>query len=305
MFARFHQSWALAQDSWRVVRADKEILLFPLVGGIGALLVGALFALPLALSNLPEAIQRGQSGAIAAALVVLWAFLFCQTVVVLFAQSAVVAAALIRLRGGDPTVGDGMRAAGSRLHAIFAFAAIAATVGLILQVIDALASSARGEGERDGNIGEIVLGIVGSIAASLLGAAWSIATFFVVPVMVVEGIGPVEAIRRSTRLIRDFWGESAILDVGLGLVFFLVYLVLGVVGVGLAIAAFSAKLAAIGIVLVVVTVVAICLAALVQSALRGVFVAALYRYAVEGETSPAYFEEAVLRRAFVPRMAAA
>jgi hypothetical protein len=292
------QSWTLARESWRVVRADREILLFPLLGAVAMAVVAVLFAIPLALSGLPEALNRGDNGAIARGLIVLYLFLFCQNVVVLFSQSALVGAAMIRLRGGDPTVGDGFRAAASRTHAILGYAAISATIGLLLQVLDAIASSWRERESESGNVGGVIASIVASIVVALVGAAWSVATYFVVPVMIVEGVGPMEGIRRSVRLIRDVWGESAVVNLGMGLLFVLIYLAIGVVGIALGAALLAASLTAAGLLLIAATVVAILIAALVQSALKGVFVAALYRYAVDGTPSTTYFDERVMRTAF-------
>jgi hypothetical protein len=294
------QSWALARESWRVVRADREILLFPLMGAIGMAVVAVLFAIPLAMSGLPEALNRGDNGAIARGLIVLYLFLFCQNVVVLFSQSALVGAAMIRLRGGDPTLGDGFRAAASRSHAILGYAAISATIGLVLHVLDMLARSWRERDSESGNVGGVIASIVASILIGLVGAAWSVATYFVVPVMIVEGVGPMEGIRRSVRLIKDVWGESAVVSLGMGLLFVLIYLAIGVVGIGLGVALVAANLTLGGLLLIAATVVAIMVAALIQSALKGVFVAALYRYAVDGAGANAYFDQRLLRTAFAP-----
>jgi hypothetical protein len=298
MFGGLRQSWMLLRASWAVVRADKEILTFPLLGAAGVVLVGLVFAIPLALTDLPAALQRGDESAQIRATLVLFAFTFCQNVVVLFAQSAVVAAALIRLRGGDPTVGDGLRAAAARLGPILGFAAIAATVGTILQIADLLLRQRRDEASSSGNVGGVIAALIASLIVALIGAAWSVATFFVVPVMIVERIGPIAAIRRSVAVIRQIWGPSAIVNLGMGLIFFFVYLAVVVVGGGLTVAIWQARLGPAALAMLAVTIVAVFLVALVQSALRGVFVAALYRYAVEGAESSTYFESGLLERAF-------
>src|SRR4051812_40971486 len=89
VFAGFSQSWMLVRASWKIVRADKEILIFPFLGGLGLLLVVLLFAVPLAVSDLPRALDRGDDGAQAVAILVLWGFFFFQNIVVLCAQCAV------------------------------------------------------------------------------------------------------------------------------------------------------------------------------------------------------------------------
>jgi hypothetical protein len=297
MFSAFSQSWMLVRASWKIVRDDKEILVFPFLGSLGLLVVAVLFALPLAVTDLPRALDRGDAGAQAVAILVLFLFFFVQNVVVLSAQSAVVGVALIRLRGGDPTVSDGVAAAASRFPAIVGFAAISATVGVLLHVADMLT---RQRGRSSG--ASVLAGLVASLIIALVGAAWSVATFFVVPVVIVEGLGPVGALRRSIGIIRHTWGQSAAASLGMGLIFFLVYLVVILVGGGLTVAAAQVQPAA-ALALGGVTVLAVCLVALVQSALRGVFVAALYSYATDGATSSAYFDTPLLERAFAPAAA--
>ena len=121
----------------------------------------------------------------------------------MFFNSALVACALIRFRGGDPTVADGFRAACSRLPQIAAWALVSATVGFALKAAER--RSKRG----------------GQIVAAILGVVWSVATFFVVPVLVIENLGPLAALKRSTKIIQDQWGESFVADLGIGLVSFL------------------------------------------------------------------------------------
>ena len=94
---------------------------------------------------------------------------------IIYANSALVGAALIRLRGGDPTVSDGLRIASSHLGSIIGYAAISATVGLILRWLQ----------DR---------GSLGVLASSLFGLAWSLATFLAVPVLVSENLGPMDSI---------------------------------------------------------------------------------------------------------------
>ena len=132
----------------------------------------------------------------------LFLFYLVQYTVIFFANSALVGAAMIRLRGGDPTLAmvSGLRF--SRFGAIFGYALIAATVGIILQAL-----SKRGT--------------LANIVRSLVGMAWNLATYLVVPVLVVENVGPIEAIKRSANLLRRTWGEQVVGGAGMGLVFFL------------------------------------------------------------------------------------
>jgi hypothetical protein len=212
----------------------------------------------------------------------LFAFYLVQYSIIIFFNSALVAAALIRLRGGEPTLADGFNAAKARLPAILGYAAISATVGMILRSLQ----------ERAGFLGRWVIG--------LIGLAWSLATFLVVPVLINSDIGPVDAIKRSVDLLKRTWGENLIGNVGIGVVFGLLSVGVILFGVLLAIPAIGSQSAiAIGAVIALL-VIAIMLIALVQSALQGIYAAAIYRYAEEGATS-AGFDQVLIANAFQPK----
>ena len=257
---RIRRSWALAKASYGVLRADRELVIFPLISFTALVVVLIAYALPLALVGIN--LDRGELTPVGYVLTGL--FYVAAYTVTFFFQTALVAAALIRLNGGDPTVSDGIRAASSRLPAIIGYALIAATVGMILRWIS----------ERAGVLGAIVAGIVGF--------AWSVATFLVVPVLVVEGVGPIEAVKRSGAMLRKTWGEQLVGGFGIGLVFGLIMIAVAIVGgtliVGLA--AISTSLMMVGIVLLIL---AIGVVALVSAALSGIYTAAVYRYATTGQ----------------------
>jgi hypothetical protein len=276
MFEKFSRSWELAKASASVLRSDKELLVFPLMSGLAALLVMATFVVPIYTFRLFEH-GIGVAGAFFGFL-----FYFCSYAVAFFFNSALVAAALIRLQGGDPTVADGLAAARARLVPILGYAAIAATVGMLLQGL-------RG---KDNNV------IVRMIGAGL-GLAWTLSTFLVVPVLVSENVGPIDAIHKSLGLLKRTWGENAIGNAGLGLVFGLVFFAAIVVGVLLVAGAASVS---VGLAFAIGALVALALVLLgiLQSALSSVYSAALYRFAVAGE-APAGFEGTAIATAFVPR----
>jgi hypothetical protein len=199
--------------------------------------------------------------------------------VIFFFNAALVGAARIRLDGGDPTLADGFRIASSHWQAILGYAAIAATVGLVLRAIE----------ERAGFIGRWIVG--------LLGVAWTIATFLTVPVLVNENLGPVDAVKRSAELLKKTWGENLVGNAGLGIVFGLVFFGWILLCVGLvALAAQSESAIAIGSV-VAVGVVGVLLLGLLQNALQGVYAAALHRYAETGDAGFG-FEGALIADAF-------
>lgn len=281
MFERFTRSWSLVKASADVLRQDKELLVFPLISTIASLVVVASFVLPAIGSGAFAQLERGGEPPV-------WlygwmfAFYLVQYFVIFFFNAALVGAALIRLRGGDPTVADGFRIAASRIDKILGYAVIAATVGMILRLIE----------ERVGTVGKWIV--------AAIGAAWTVATFLAVPVLVSQNVGPIDAVKRSVGLLKMSWGENVIGNAGVGLVFFLFYVAVVAVGIGLVGVAANAKSGALAVVAMVGTVVAILVLALVQAALQGVYAAALYRYAEEGEAGGA-FDGATLQGAFRPK----
>ena len=277
MFARLSRSWSLIKASAGVLAQDKELLVFPLLSAICTLLVVAAFVLP-ALGL--RALDGVRSGGVSVAMYVLgFLFYLVQYFVIFFFNSALVGAALIRLDGGDPTLRDGLRIASSKWVSILGYAAIAATVGLILRSLQ----------ERAGWLGRIVVGF--------LGVAWTVASFLVVPVLVSRDVGPLDAIKESALLLKKTWGENLIGQGGVGLVFSLIFVAMTVLG-ALAIvgAAMSGSGVVIGLVVALV-VIAFLLAALIHAALSGIYSAALYRYAV-GQEASIGFDGQLLQRAF-------
>lgn len=274
---KFQRSWALAKASLDVLRSDKELLVFPLVAAIATLIVAATFILPMFGLGL---LDRAADGAARPVLYV-WGFAFylVQYFVIFFFNSALVGAAMIRLDGGDPTVADGLRIARSKWLPILGYAAIAATVGLILRAFE----------ERAGFLGRIVIGFIG--------VAWTVATFLTVPILVARDIGPVDAVKESASLLKKTWGENLIGSGGIGLVLGLFNVALILLGVMLAVFLAGQGLSVLAVTVGVVTVLAAITVALVQSALSGIYSAALYRFAVAGD-APQGFDGMLLRDAF-------
>lgn len=281
MFDRIANGWELAKESFRILRLDKELLVFPLVSGISCLLVLASFALPLWNSPYASVIfEEGQIPDDPVAYLVLFTFYLVNYFVIVFFNSGLVACAIIRFKGGDPTVGDGFRAAMNRLPQIFAWALVSATVGVILRVIESRSERA------------------GQFAAALMGAAWSLATYFVVPVLVVEQAGPIEATKRSLSIIRRTWGESLSANFSIGVIFFLLSLV-GFVPLVFGIILLGNGQMIVGGLLLLTGVLSLIAISLVSSAMNSILIAGLYLFAAEGNV-PHSFDNNLLRNAFSP-----
>ena len=270
MFARLGRSIELAKASLGVLRSDKELLLFPLISFLVIVVVTLTFAVPFMLSGGISDATEGKVNILS--YVLLFLFYVVSYAVGFFFNTALVGAALIRLDGGDPTVRDGFRIAFSRLPQIVGYAIIAATVGMILRFIS----------ERAGFLGVIV--------ASVIGFAWNVATFLVVPVLAVEGVGPIEAIKRSGGLLRKTWGEQIIGNVGIGLLFGLLMFVVLIIGGLLIVVAAQASMA-LTMTAVVIVMLALGIVGLVGSAVAGIYVASLYRYATKGDGGTTFSPE--------------
>jgi Family of unknown function (DUF6159) len=276
MFDKFSRSWELVKASAGVLRSDKELLVFPVVSGIATMLVLATFALPV------FALKLFENGVGPLGYVLGFLFYLCQYFVIFFFNSALVGAAMIRLDGGDPTVADGLRIARERIAPILGYAAIAATVGLLLQFLK----------NKDNNFIVRMLG-------SLLGTAWTVASFLVVPVLVANNIGPIDAVKKSIELLKRTWGENAVGQLGIGFVFGFIMFAVIAVGAGVSFLGYTAS-PYLGFSLIALTVIAALLVGIIQSALSGVYAAVLYRYATDG-VAPQGFEGMNLQTAFQPK----
>jgi len=277
MAGSFSNSFALVKASANVLKMDKELLVFPLMSGIAMVLVTASFIAPLWVTGGWE-IFTEDDGYVSYVLGFL--FYLAQYTVIFFFNSALVGAALIRLDGGDPTVSDGLAIASKRMSTIIGYAVIAATVGMVLRFIS----------ERSGFLGRIAVGFVGM--------AWNLTTYLTVPVLVTKNVGPIDAVKESAALFKKTWGEQVVGNFGLGWAITLMGLSWSVVSAVLILGTASvlpqAIFPAFGI-----SVLGFVFLALFSSALKGVYTAALYRYAITGEAG--YFDPNIMGNAFRPK----
>ena len=288
MFERISRSWQLIKASWGVLKQDKHLLVFPLISALAALTVVLAFVLPV----LGLGVLDGMADADHSAVPVLtyglgFAFYVSLYFVIFFFNAALVGAAMIRLDGGEPSVSDGLRVARSKFISILGYAVIAATVGMLLRIIQ----------ER--------VGFVGNLVVSLLGAGWTMATYLVVPTLVARDVSPLEAVKASATTLKQTWGENVVGQAGMGAVFALIHFLNIALGVLLVIVLASAQFGSMGTMALVVltitdTVCMMVLIALVQSTLGGIYAAALYRYATLGTVSDG-FDNRAMELAFAPK----
>ena len=271
-------SVALMKASLNVLKLDKELVLFPIMSGIACTLVGASFIAPIFVTGAGDVFANGDAGYLGMA--IMFAFYVVMYTVIFFFNSALVGAALIRLDGGDPTVSDGLAIASQRMGAIIGYAVIAATVGMILRMI-----SERG-------------GIFAKIASMVAGMAWTLTTYLTVPVLVTKDIGPIDAIKESAAIFKRTWGEQV--TGNFGLTWAMLFAFAGWTAVTFVMAFAAGAIAPVAVLPVVLIgfggYVAL---ALVGSALGGIYTAALYRYAMTGDTGA--FDAQIMGQAFRPK----
>jgi len=288
MFGSIERSWNLAKESLGVIRKDPELMIFPIVSFIaGVVVAGVLGTLAFFTDSF-----GGDSTVSPLGIIFIFLFYFVTYFVTIYFQVALVASVKLRLSGGNPTLGYGIGEANKRLGAIASWAVIAAIVGLILRLLEGAARRNRGIGS-----------IVAQIAIGLVGMAWSLATFFVIPVIAYEGVGGFEAIKRSAGVIKRRWGEAVVGQAGIGLIMFglalLVGGVFGIIGI-LLLTGGGTVGTVIGIAFISVAVLGVLSIVVLAATLQSVYTTALYEYATKGQ-APTIFSQNALDSAFRPK----
>ena len=226
-FDRLSNGWTIAMNSFKVLRANKQLVLFPVLSGISLILVMASFV------TIILAFAGFNTDNIAAEKEIvnyLWVFAFylVNYFVITFFNMALIHCTHLYFNGQEVTLAKGIAFSMSRLRVILSWALFAATIGTLLRILQ----------ENLGYIGKIITGLIGIV--------WSIATFFVIPVIAYENLGPVDAFKRSAQLMKQKWGESLGSQIGFGVINLLAFLLVAIplfiigsfihvlVGVGLA-----------------------------------------------------------------------
>jgi len=275
------RGWALTGQSWQILKNDKSLVTFPILSTIfAAVAIVAIWAPTLIVRGVFEGQHVDNHDPVFYIAGVATAYV--STFIAIFFNVALAACAVRSLRGEDTKVGDGFKAAMQRIGPILGWAFVATTVGLILRVI------------RDR------LPAVGKIVAWLVGAAWAVATFFVVPAIAVEGTGPVQSLKRSSAVVKARWGEGATGAATISIVTALVTLVIVLVGGAGGAALIAIRLLPVGVAVLAATVGAVIVVSFISSALSQIFRVAVYQYAVTGQT-PGGFDGRLLQDAFAQR----
>jgi len=255
---QFGRAWQLTKLSWQVIKTDKSLLAFPIISGtlsiFAFIMIVAPFMLFIGMDTMFE-----NNGLLMAIMFILVYFVIY--FLAIFFQVATLACAMHVMDGNDTTVAYGIRFAAGKIKYIFQWAVISTVVGFILSRIRQA-------------------GLIGGLVSIFAGLAWGIATFFVVPVMVFEDVGPVEGIKRSVQLVKATLGPTVISNLGIALIFVLLFLLGFVMFIPLAVLLSNSWLALGALIgLLVYTIVILVLGSLISK----VLIAVLYRYAMTGK----------------------
>jgi len=278
---RIATGWALTKQSWAVLKNDRSLVIFPILSAVFAMIAFVLIWVPTAITAgvLSNGTVDENNPIIGVGAVVT---VYVSTFIAIFFNVALAACAVRSLRGEDTTVGEGVSAAMGRIGPIIGWTFVAGTVGLILRVLE----------ER--------FPIAGRIAVWIAGAAWAVATFFVIPVIALEGAGPFRSLKRSVQVVKAKWGEGATGQVAISAATGLIVFGIVFVGGGIAYALFAVNLAPVAVTVGAVAVAAVIIVAIISSALNSIFRVAVYQYAATGQT-PAGFDAQLVQSAFGAR----
>ncbi len=268
---RLARSWDLLKTSMKVVNHDKELMLLPILSMLATVVaIGAVVGL--SVPFWPQ-IMAADGSFDPIAFVFAFALYIATAFVATFFHAATIAGANERLSGGDPTLGSSIRGAARHAGRLFLWSIVVATVNVILQAIRERA------------------GVLGRILASIGGLAWNLATYFVVPFLVVEEKAIGESVRGSADAFKRTWGESVVGEVGIGFVFGLLFIPVFILAliIGMMVAAINpiaGLFAGLGTLLVIGGFLAV-----FQYTVSGVYKTALFRFATTGEAPWGFTQE--------------
>jgi hypothetical protein len=208
-FDRLSAGWTIAMSSFKVLKEKKELVIFPILSGISILLLVGSFVVAVFVRDGWDPENNIDQFNTTTYYLLLLGFYVVNYFIVVFFNMALIHCTRLYFRGEEVTIRAGLQFSMSRIGIIFSWAFFAGTIGLLLRVIQ----------ENVGWVGKIITAVVGVM--------WSIATFFVIPVIAYENLGPLQAVKRSTQLMKEKWGESLGANFSFGLIQFVGIFVVG------------------------------------------------------------------------------
>ena len=261
---RMANTWRLTKNSWSLLKKDRELLWLPVLSMLTILAIVAAAAVVGFVTGSFDV--DGGEGLSGSATVLGLVFAFLATATVVYFEGALVAGAHERMTGGDPTVRSAMSKAASRLPSLLGWALITMTVGLVLRFLR----------ER--------LGWLGQILTFIAEAAWGVATYLVVPAIIIDDYRSFAGVKQSMALVKRTWGENLIAQAGFGLLGLVISLPIIVVAVLIGV-----LVPGIGMFVgIAIGVIGVLTVSVVIGALGLYFKTALYEYATDGVAHGGY-----------------
>ncbi len=280
---------ALTAQSWDVLKSDTSLLLFPVLSTIFGIVATVVIWVPtLGLRGLLDVIDNKHpihdliDSHDPVHYIAAFGSAYVATFIAVFFNVALAACAVRSMRGEDTSVSEGLSAAFARIGPILGWTLVTTTVGLILRALE----------ER--------VPLAGRITAWIAGAAWAIATFFVVPVVALEGSGPIDALKRSAAVVKTRWGEGATGAVVISAVSGFALMAIMFIGVTGYVLLSQTSQPLVGALVIAIAAAAFLAVSVVSSALSQIFRVAVYQYATNG-TAPGAFDGRELESAFKRR----
>ena len=198
---RFSATWSLMKSSITVLLEDKKMLLFPIFSGLCTLIVGLTFIIPIAFTGGIRSLGIFETMPDWMMFITIFLFYYINYFVIIFFNSGAVLYSIKHIKGEKPTFGNVFNELRDRLGHLLGWTAIAATIGIIVNSI---------ENQSD---------FVGKLVAGLIGLSWTVTSFLVIPVLVIERKGPIESLKESAGMLKKSWGEQLIGHFSFGLIF--------------------------------------------------------------------------------------
>ena len=274
---KFKASKIIVKESWNILKQEREIMWFPVISSLtttaALLIIGILYYVVVLGGNLSGLDFENNAFA---SNVLVYGGLLVYYIVIFFIANFFQAGLFIivngRFNGQNLSFNDGIRGAKAHIGKIFAWSVINATVGMILRIISDKSK------------------LIGKIVAAVLGGAWAILTYFSLPSLVIGNMSVKDSFKESAAIIRKTWGESLIINFGVGLFFMLITLLAIVIA-----AVICALVPTFYVIVLVVILFAVFIIAMsiISTTLGSIFKLALFTYARTGQIPQGFSPEIV------------
>ena len=276
-FQRIGRGWKMTKLGMAVVRADPELMVYTLLSAVFSMVTAvAVISGSIGLEAVIDsesATTQEEDLVTAAHLGMAFVGYLVISVITVFWNAAIIASAYERLTAGtNPSFSYGIKQATKCLPQILVWGVISGTVGMLLKILEGFA--------RDGD-SPIPLRIVAGLATFVIGVAWWMATFFIVPILVLERAGVLDWMKESPKLFRETWGEDVGSHIGTGILQGIVILLLVLIVLPLMFLGEAG-----GVLAVVIVLLGIGLSVLFFTTVESVNRASLFYYAKTGEIPP-------------------